>query len=489
MIVVLSISVQDICAQAKSDTLSLTFDEVIKLSETQSTNALIAKQRFRSSYWQYRSFQAQYLPSLRFTGTAPDYSNRIQRQFDVRDSTYSYIQSNSISTSGQLALSQSIGFTGTTISLRSDLELEKDLEHNLPINYLASPISLYIQQPIKAYNSLKWEKKIEPLRYEQAKKTLLQAIEEVHLNAVMIFFNLASAQINMQIATTNLKNAKELYDIAVGRYGLGTIAQDDLYQMELRYLNGQTSLKTAEMNLRDREIRLRSFLGFNEQVRIKLILPVDIPDLQVDPDEVLQLAKDNNPDYLTYQINLLNAASSVAQAKANKGLNASLIASLGLNQQNQDFSLAYQDLNRTQTVRLSFSLPILDWGEGRGRLRMAQSNQELVNVQTRQAQIDFEQNLLLDIDQFNLQKNQVEIAAKSDTIAAKRYEVTRQRFLIGRVAVLDLNDADANKDSNRRMYVQAVQQYWNYFYNMRSLTLFDFINREPLETDYESLID
>ena len=47
----------------------LTFDEVIKLSEEQSPNALMAKHRFRASYWQYRTFVAQYRPSLTLTGT------------------------------------------------------------------------------------------------------------------------------------------------------------------------------------------------------------------------------------------------------------------------------------------------------------------------------------------------------------------------------------------------------------------------------------
>ena len=60
---------------------------------------------------------------------------------------------------------------------------------------------------------------------------------------------------------------------------------------------------------------------------------------------------------------------------------------------------------------------------------------------------------LLDVDQFNLQKNQVEIAAKSDTVAQKRYEVTKQRFLIGKIAVLDLNDADSEKTRTKeRMF-------------------------------------
>ncbi len=480
------LSVQRIAAQ---EVKRLTFEEVIQLSETQSPNALMAQHRFRSSYWQYRSFQAQYRPSLRMTGTTPDFNNSLQRQFRPSDSTYYYVQTNTVNNLGSLALAQNIGITGTVISLRSDLTLEKDLARNKPINYVTTPVSINITQPIRSFNSLKWDKKIEPKRYDQAKKTYLSAIEQVHMTAVMSFFRLASAQIGKQIAIMNLANADTLYDIANGRYELGTIAEDELLQMQLSYLNAESAGKQTDMDLRDAEIRLRSFLGFNDQVRLELILPSVVPDLQVEVQQVLELAMANNPDILGYDLNILNAESSLAQAKANKGLNASLTASLGLNQQSVVIRDAYQNLNNSQRVRLQFSLPILDWGEGRGRYQMAKSSLELAVVTANQNRVDFQQNLFLDVEQFNLQRNQVAIAAKSDTVATRMFEVTKQRFLIGKIAILDLNNADTRKDQNRRAYIQALQNYWNYFYNIRSLTLYDFINRKPLETNYEKLLE
>lgn len=331
--------------------------------------------------------------------------------------------------------------------------------------------------------------KIEPLKYDAARKTFLSNIESVHQQAVMNFFMLAQAQINQQIAEMNFSNADTLYRIAQGRYDLGTIAEDELLQMQLSWLNTETARKEAGMNLRDREIRLRSFLGFNENVRIELILPDRVPDLQVDPAEVLELAMTNNPEILQQQLMLLTAQSNVAQAKAEKGLNANLIASFGMRDQDPDFALAYKDVNQQQTIRVGFIMPILDWGLGRGRYRMAQSSLELAQVQSQQALVDFEQNLLLDVEQFNLQANQVAIAAKSDTVAMKMYEVTKQRFLIGKISVLELNNADTKKDQNRRAYVMALQNYWNYFYNLRNLALYDFIGRKPLETEFEKLLD
>jgi outer membrane protein TolC len=164
------------------------------------------------------------------------------------------------------------------------------------------------------------------------------------------------------------------------------------------------------------------------------------------------------------------------------------MASLGISTSGADLAYSLQNPSQSQTVNIGFTVPILDWGKGRGNYKMAQSSLELTQVQVQQALVDFQQNLFLDVEQFNLQKSQVEIAAKSDTVAMRRYEVTKQRFLIGKIAVLDLNDADTRKDQNRRAYIQSLQDYWNYFYNIRSLTLYDFINRRPIETDYEKLV-
>ncbi len=464
----------------------LTFDEVIRLAETQSPQALMAKHRFKSSYWSYRTFVAQYRPSLTLTGTTPDYSTAYNRVYVAGQ--WEYVPTNMLQNLGSLSLSQNIGLTGGSISLQSDLTLQNDLQANKR-KYVTTPVSIRLSQPIFRYNSLRWQKKTEPLKYEVAKKTFLSNIEAVHQSAVQQFFSLALAQINVKIAEMNYLNADTLWRTAQGRFQLGTIAEDELLQMQLSWLNSETSRKEAEMNLRDREIRLRSFLGYTDNVKLELILPTQIPDLQLSVQEVLDLAHANNPDILDSQLAILQAQSSVAQAKAEKGLNANLTASFGTQGKDADFNTAYTALNRNQGVRVGFTLPILDWGLGRGRYKMAKSSLELTQVQEQQAMLDFDQNLTLDVEQFNLQAQQVAIAAKSDTVAQRMYEVTKARFLIGKIAVLDLNNADTKKDQNRRAYVQALQNFWNYFYNLRALGLYDFLNKKPLETDYELLLD
>jgi outer membrane protein len=464
----------------------LTFDEVIKLSETQSPNALIAKHRYRASYWSYRTFVAQYRPSLILTGSTPDFSNALNQVY--KDGAYQYVAANTISNSGSLALTQNIGLTGGSISLNSDLNLFYDIQAKKR-NYITSPVLIQLNQPIFRYNALKWQKKTEPLRYDAAMKTYLGSIEDVHQSAVQSFFSLALAQINTQIAKANFLNADTLWQMSQGRYNLGTIAEDELLQMQLSWLNSQTAQKQADMNLRDKEIRLRSFLGITaDSTVLELIIPSDIPPLQVSTKEVYDLAMANNPDIVTQQLSVLTAQASLAQAKGDKGFKATLIASYGLRDQDQVFNQAYVNSNEQQKVSLKFTLPVLDWGLGRGKVKMAQSSLELAQVQADQAITDFIQTLNLNVEMFNLQASQVAIAAKSDTVAQKMYEVTKARFMIGKIAVLELNNADTRKDENRRAYVQALQNYWNYFYNVRNLALYDFVGRKQIEVDYDELL-
>jgi outer membrane protein TolC len=211
-----------------------------------------------------------------------------------------------------------------------------------------------LTQPLFRYNELKWQKKIEPMKYEEARKTYLRDVENVRIQAVQ---NCCTPCPDKQeIAQTNMQNADTLYQIAKGRYNLGTIAEDELLKMELSYLNAGTAINESEINLRDREIRLRSFLGFNQNVRMELIIPAEIPDLEVEVSEVLELAEVNNPELIALERQLVEAQSSVAQAKSEKGLNANLTASYGLRDQDPDFGLAYKDPDKQQSVRLGVTM-------------------------------------------------------------------------------------------------------------------------------------
>ncbi|MDK2978783.1 MAG: hypothetical protein PWP52_1497, partial [Bacteroidales bacterium] len=451
--------------------------------------AIMAKHRFRASYWEFRTYKADYLPNLSLSTTFPEFSRAIKK-YQNPDGTYIYVEDNLNSSTVNLNLRQNVGFTGGQIFATSNLtRLDEFGDSDVNTSYLSTPISIGYRQPVMFYNEYKWQKKIEPLKYEEAQKEYITSLENVALKAVNYFFDLALAQQNLQVAQINYSNADTLYQIAEGRYNIGTIAENELMQMELSLLNAGSDLNAAKVDLEIKKFQLRSFLGFNEKVDLKLIIPKDIPELTVEVEDALAKANENNPEQLAFERQLIEAERDVAKAKSEKGLQADLFASIGYTQQSQEFSNVYVNPQDQQRFTLGLEVPILDWGLGRGRYKMAQSSQEVIKTTVEQAKTDFVQSVYLNVMQFNLQDDQVAIAAKSDTIAQKRYDMTKQRFLIGKVDVLDLNVALSEKDGAKTNYIAALRKYWSNYYTLRLITLYDFLEDKPLKADFDELIE
>ncbi|HNQ36994.1 MAG TPA: TolC family protein, partial [Prolixibacteraceae bacterium] len=152
-------------------------------------------------------------------------------------------------------------------------------------------------------------------------------------------------------------------------------------------------------------------------------------------------------------------------------------------------SEVYLDPLERQRLRVGVNIPILDWGRRKGQLSMARSNREVVRISINQERIDFEQNIIMNVMEFNLQGEQVKNTAKADTIAKMGFEVTKQRFLIGKLDVTKLNLARNDQEQARRAYINALRSYWSYFYTLRQLTLFDFEKRITLAEDFDKLIN
>ena len=475
-------------SQSEIEVKKLTLPEVIEVAHEQSLMALMSRHQFRRSYWEFRSHQASYRPGLTLEGTLPSLTNATESVIQP-DGTEEFVERSFMRTSLDMQLNQNIWLTGGRVFVSSQLQRNDNFGEEPPTNYLSYPVTIGFMQPINGYNEFKWDRKIEPLKYEAAKLQYLNTMERVSQQSVRYFFDLSLAQINLEIAEKNMANTDTLYQIATGRYQLGTIAENDLLQMELSRLNSETALNEATIDLELRKSRLRSFLGFNEKVSLELILPREVPTIEMDYARTLDEAKANNPEILQMEQQLLESEKAVAEARSRKGIRGDLYAQFGLSGVDEDIRNSYTNLNRQQRVEVGVTVPILDWGMGRGQYRMAQSAQEVVKMDMSQSMIDFDENIFLQVMQFNLQDDQVAIASKADTIADLRYEVTKQRFLIGKIDVLDLNVALEEKDVARRGFVEALRNYWNYYYDLRGLTLYDWQKDIKLSEDFDDLLE
>jgi outer membrane protein TolC len=467
------------------EALTLTLDQTIELARKQAPEVLYARHTFRSAYWSYCWYKANYLPSLTFN-SSPNFNHTIN-PITLPDGRQQFVPQNELSTNANLSVNQNFALTGGSFYIQTGLQRIDQLDDKTK-EYNSTPIVLGYQQSLLGYNSLKWSRRTEPVRFEAAKKTYVETLVLVEAKAAILFFQLASAQTDLTIAQTNYNNADTLYTFAQGRYEIGTITENEMLQLEVNKLQAENSLISAQLSVDDNMESLRSFLGIKEAKQIVIRIDDTLPVKFVGMDKALQYAFENSPDILNIKLKRIESERDVASAKGSAGLNATLKAQLGLGQSGTTLDAAYKNPINQQYVGIGISFPILDWGRTKGQVQIAKSRRDLVMVQTEQEEIDFEQNLLKTVKQFNLQPRYIEVAHKTDRTAEHRADVARRLYILGKSTILDLNASISEKDAAKRSYIEALYKYWQLYYSIRCVTLFDFEKDIPLTEDYNLLI-
>lgn len=466
----------------------LTLEEVINIAKSQSPDALIAKHTLRSSYWEFKTFKRGLLPSLSFDGTIPSIYRTIE-PYTSSSGVEGYVERSYNSYSGNLRLNKIVGLTGGSVFLSTGLErIDNYSEDDATTNsYMSTPINIGFSQPIFNYNPYKWSKQIEPMKYKAAKRNYIETVEQVSLTSVNYFFNLLSAQIDQRVAQINVSNYDTLYKIAQGRYVSGKIAENDLLQLELNFLNAQSALEKSNLELENATFRLKSFLRLQNDEDIHLIIPQPDKFNTVDYEVALEQAMNNSSDMIDFERRLLESQANVNRAKSENGFNANLYAVFGLNGNAGTLSDSYKAPGDKQQLSLGLNVPILDWGMRKGQVKMAESNADLVETSVEQERLDFSQNIFLQVSEYNMQQNQLVIAAKSDTVAAKSYTASKNRYLIGKISVTDLNIAQTEKDKATIAHIRALQTFWRNYFELRKMTLYDFYKKEPLDVNFDQI--
>lgn len=464
----------------------LTLDDAILLARTRSVDAAVALNTLRTAYWEYRTFRAGLLPEVTFNATIPSYSKQYS-SYQNSDGSYSFVHNDNLSMNGSLSLEQRIWLTGGTISVSSSLDFMRQLSGTIGNRYMSVPVALKLTQPIFGVNDVKWNRRIEPVRYREAKANFISATEQVAMTAIQYYFNLLTSKQNEASARQNVTNAEKLYEVAIAKRNMGRISSNDVLQIELNLLNSRSDLTSCESQVKSDMFRLRTFLDLDSAVEIEPVIPETVPQIRINFDIALSYALENNAFVDNIRRRQLEADYQVAAAKGAQR-QISLFAQIGYTGTDRNFHGAYDPLNDNQIVQIGMSIPILDWGKRRGRVKVAESNQELVRSRLRKERAEFSENLYILVERFNNQQQQLAISLRADEIALRRYDSSVETFMVGKISALDLNDSQTSKDAARLKYLSELFSFWFYYYQLRSLTLWDFSDNSPINADIEKIL-
>ncbi len=472
--------------QAQKDTMQLTLEKAVQLANDSSLQAFRSKNLYLASYWGYNNYLAQKKPSVTLNTTPASYNRSITSQYV--DSTYRYIPLVTFSSTGNLSVRQNLPFSGGTLYINSDLTRFENIEPKPNLNYNATWFSIGYQQPVFGFNNFKWLKKTEPMKFEIAKKEYVQSQEEINLMVLPVFFNMALAELELDIARNNYVTADTLYKIGQKRYMLASINKGDLLSLKLEWVNSQNSLVRAESQYTDARDALINFLRLDSSKIPKVILPEKLPELKVNSLSVLNLAKENSPFYLNLDYHAYEADKNVERTRIESRFNASLDASIGYNQNGQNLNEAYINPSEKQYLAAKVTVPLVDWGARKSKYYIARNERDALKISNEQKKQEFEQDITRLVNNFNLQKRIIESSKEASLIAKESYEIYMQKFIKGSIDVNTLGLQQNKKDYALKTYVTELQKYWNYYFSIRKLTLYDFEKNMKLEESFEEEI-
>lgn len=464
--------------------LRLTLPEVVQLAREQSIASKQATTLQKTNHWKYRSFLADYRPQLSLNGSLPSFT-RSFIQVQQPDGTIAFQPVSNNNSVLNLALSQNIPQTGGSIYVQHQLQrFDNFLDRRTLYNGI--PFAIGLSQPLFRFNPMKWDRRIEPLKYAESNQQFIEALEQVGLEATGLYFDLLVAQVNLQIAETNRTNNDTLFTIAQRKLEIGRISRNDLLQLQLSVLNARKDLASARQTAEVASLKLRTFLnlqGDNATLRpFELAIPNQLATFSINLQQAINQAFANRSAAIGFQRQKLEADRDLERARKENGLNATLNADFGLTNRGTRPSDVYVRPQDRQFVELQFVVPIMTWGRQQARTETARANAELTVQTIEQNKRTFEQQIYTQVTLLEMLRQQVQLTAEADQIAQERYQIAQERFKLSNLTVTDLGIAIQDKDRARRDAILALRDYWQSYYTLRLLTLYDFETNQKIAT-------
>ncbi|MCA9767907.1 MAG: TolC family protein [Gemmatimonadetes bacterium] len=457
---------------------ALTLTQAIALAQSEGYQARSAEATRDAAVYRERQFHSGLLPQLSLNGTVPAYNRSIIEVLQPDGSTL-FRPQDQTNANLNVRLSQRLP-TGGDLFVQSTLSRFKVSGGSAFETWSSTPVTIGLRQDLFRPNTLKWDRREQDLRGELAERQYREAREDIAVTVTGLYFDAYSARVSLQNAETNVGVNDTLYTLNKGRFEVGKIGENDLLQSELALLRARNALDGSRLQYDRAMASLRLALNLPIDAAIELTVPTDIPVVEADTAVAVREAMANRAAVRDVALQRTQAERSVNAARLNTGFAATVQASYGYNATGTDFRTAYDQLQEARQFSLGVQLPLWQWGARGEGVAAARADQERVVAQTEATIEQTAQEAHFAALELAQARRSLEISAKADTVAGKRFEVAYNRYVIGRIDIDNLYVAQSEKDQALNAYVQALRGYWQAYYRLRRVTLYDFATGERI---------
>lgn len=466
-------------SRGSAQSAPLTLADAIEMAQRQGLDAEAARLSRDAARARDRSHAARLRPNLTLAGSAPVYNRAIVPVVQPDGSTQFVPQQQTDAELG-LTVAQRLPFSGGTLAFTSFLKRVEFTGAQNQLAYNSTPFQISLTQSLLRPNTVKWDNREQDVRVDVAERQYLEAREAIALQTSNAFFDVHVAAKMLENATANAAINDTLFTLNKGRFEVGRIGENELLQSELVLLQSRSALENARLDHERALASLRRALNLPAGSPLELTVSGTIPDIEPDPAVAVAQAMANRALVSEAELQRVQAARRLNEARLNNGMGGQVQASVGFNQRAPDVPQVYQNLQQAERFSLGVQVPLVHWGVRGAEVQAATAEQSRVEAAAASNREQAQQLAYFAARQLSQAKRNVALTAIADTVAAKRFEVAYNRYVIGRIGIDNLFLAQGDKDRAVTQYLQALRNYWSAYYQLRQLTLYDFEAGAPI---------
>jgi outer membrane protein TolC len=457
----------------------ITLQQAIALAQQQGFAARAAQATRDAARYRDRVFYSRLLPQFSIGGTVPSYNRSIIPVTQPDGSTLFKPQDQTNATLSA-TMSQKLPLLGGDFFVTSSLARLSVTGENSFHSWSSTPVTFGLRQELLRPNATAWDRREQPLRAELAERSYLEAREDIALATSNLFFDLYAARVALANQLRNVAVNDTLYTLNKGRFEVGKIGENDLLQSELALLRARTSLDGARLEYDRAAAALRLALNLPLDSPLEIAVTLVVPEFEPDTARAVAEALRNRASMSDVALQDVQSRRRVTEARLSNWAGASVSASYGYNATAPNASQVYSNLLNAQQFAVSVSLPLWQWGAHQEGVKAAQADRERTTSLAQSAVQQTTQDAHFAALQLAQARRNLLLSAKADTVAGKRFEVALNRYVIGRIAIDNLYLAQNEKDQALTQAVQSLRGYWQAYFRLRRLTLFDFATGEAI---------
>ena len=459
----------------------LTLQDAIALAQERGLAAQAARAAREAGRYRHRAFRLRLLPQLSLGSALPTYNyNRSIIPVLQPDGSTLFRPQDQTNTTLGLTLSQRVPLTGGALFVSSSLARYAISGPDAIETWSSTPVAIGLRQDVLRPNVAAWDRREDAVQAELDERTYLETLEDIALETSERFFDVYAARLALDNAVTNVAVNDTLYRLNTGRLEVGKIGENDLLQSELALLRARTSLEAARLEYDRATAALRLALNLPAGTPLEVAASATVPELEADTARAVAEALRNRAVVSDVALQDVMARRRVTEAKLSGGFGATVQASLGFNATASQASSVYRNLLEARQFAVSVQVPLWQWGAHGSDVRAAEADRAGTTSRSQATLAQTAQDAQFAALELSQARRTVALVAKADTVAAKRFEVAYNRYVIGRIMIDNLYIGQNEKDQARAQFVQGLRNYWHAYYWLRRVTLFDFTKGQPI---------